>query len=107
MPEKILPAEGTLYKVYTVGHHSFEIRYGYYTEEERGRVEPLPIFPDLKHNPLFTKAGEPVVTLLQSPCEHYLPKDPRRREEWCGDCTYYSGGRAEIGICRCHHKLKK
>lgn len=97
----IHPAEGDIYKVYEVGNHIFEIRYGYYEESERGRVEPLPVFPDLMCAPLFTETGQPIVTLLQKPCVYYTPNQPARRELWCGDCLHYSGGREEIGFCRC------
>ena len=95
------PREGDLYRVYRIGDHTFEIRYGYYEENERGRVEPLPIFPNLKGKRLYSHSGHRIVTSLQQPCEHYCPKRPREREDWCGDCIHYAGGRSEIGICSC------
>lgn len=99
--ESILPREGDLYKVYQIDRHIFEIRYGYYADDERGRVEPLPVFPDLRTQPVYTAAGHPIVTLVQQPCDRYRPKNPLRREDWCGDCHHYSGGRDELGICLC------
>ncbi len=94
------PNEGDLYKTYQVENHIFHIHYGYYAENERGRVEPLPIFPDLKKTPLFTASGAPVITSLQKPCGEYSPKDLHRKEDWCGDCIHYSGGKEELGICK-------
>lgn len=103
LSNNILPKEGDLYKVYRIDRHVFQIRYGYYADNERGRVEPLPVFPDLRTSPVYTAEGAPIVTLLQRPCLHYQPRTPHRREDWCGDCCHYSGGREEIGICRCLH----
>ncbi len=101
MKKMTTPQEGDLYKTYQVDTHTFHIRYGYYEENERGRVEPLPIFPDLIANPLYTVSGQPIVTLLQAPCREYDPRDPYRQEEWCGDCRHYAGGKEELGTCQC------
>ena len=95
----IPPVEGTLYRTYEIDDHIFPIYYGYYDESERGRVEPLPIFPDLKENLHYSIFGERIVTSVQTPCEHYRPRDPDQPEFWCGDCTCYAGGNSEIGIC--------
>ena len=100
MTSPALPREGDLYRTYCVDGRIFEIRYGYYDECERDRVEPLPVFPDLSSQLLYTAEGERIVTLVQHPCARYTPKDPLRSEEWCGDCSFYSGGRDEIGVCR-------
>lgn len=96
-----LPKEGDLYKRYVVDDHTFEIRYGFYIEEERGRVEPLPVFPDLVKDPVYTAAGEPVTALVQVPCGHYAPRQAERSEGWCGDCIHYDGGKEEMGRCLC------
>lgn len=96
-----LPREGDLYKICTVDDLSFEIRYGYHTENERGRVEPLPIFPDMVAGPAYTRSGIPVTAYVQAPCGHYTPRHPSLPEEWCGDCVHYGGGREKMGRCLC------
>ena len=98
------PREGEIYKVLTVQNKIFEIRYGYYDENERDRVEPLPIFPDLKANPVFTSDGKRIVTAIQDPCKRYNPKNEKRSEKWCGDCIYYLNAVDEISICGCTEK---
>lgn len=93
------PTEGALYRTYEIDDYIFEIYYGYYAEEERGRVEPLPVFPDLAEKAVFASSGERIVTSVQIPCGRYRPVDPEQPEGWCGDCLAYSGGKAEIGLC--------
>ncbi len=94
-----VPREGELYKVIDVDNKTFEIHYGYYEESERDKVEPLPVFPDLKKNPVYTADGKPIVTAIQEPCEYYAPKSEERSEEWCGDCISYLNRDKEISIC--------
>ena len=95
------PREGDLFGIYTVDDLSFEIRYGYHAENERGRVEPLPIFPDMVASPAYTRGGLPVTAYVQSPCDHYRPRHQVCPEEWCGDCLHYGGGREKMGHCLC------
>ena len=97
----LLPKEGDLYKCYVIDKHTFEIRYGYYEERERGLVEPLPIFPDLVSKPVFTEDGEPITSRVQIPCEHYRPRNRRKPEGWCADCIHYKKKRDEMGLCKC------
>ena len=97
-------AEGDLYKVYQLDEHIFEIRYGYYEPEERGMIEPLPIFPDLLKNPVYARDGRSIVTRIQVPCEHYRPVDGEQLEDWCGDCTFYENVKQEIAKCLCEKK---
>ena len=99
MENKTLPEEGDLYKTCIVDHHVFEIRYGYHEESERGRVDPLPIFPDLEKNPLYTNTGELITAYVQYPCRYYIPRRPEIPEDWCGDCMLYGGGKEEMGRC--------
>lgn len=106
-PIPTLPNEGDLYKTITVGDLTFEIRYGYYAENERGRVEPLPIFPDLVADPVFTSRGFPVTAYVQHPCKYYKPQHPSRPEDWCGDCRYYDGGQAKMGRCLCPKRKRE
>ena len=106
MRDPTLPKEGDLYKIFTLEGHTFEIRYGYYEENERGRVEPLPVYPDFLKDPHYTARGEPITSLIQMACPHYRSGQDRP-EYWCGDCAHYSGGKAEIGICRCPERKRE
>lgn len=101
MQNMTLPKEGDLYKVYVVDNHIFEIQYGFYEENERGWVEPLPIFPDFAKYPVYTESGVAVTALIQAACEHYKPRQEKYPEHWCGDCVNYDGGKEEIGRCVC------
>ncbi len=101
-----LPMEGELYKVYEVGGYTFEIQYGYYAENERGRVEPLPIFPDFRKEPVYTEDGYQLAALIHSACQYYK-SDRARPERHCGDCIHYSEPTQEIAICRCPQRCKK
>ncbi len=98
-----LPKEGQLYKRYAVGGYTFEIRYGYYAEDERGRVEPLPIFPDFRKAPLYTEEGYPLASLIHSACGYYQ-SEKAKPEHYCGDCTHYSDPKQEIAICKCQNR---
>lgn len=104
MKKAQLPREGDLYKVIDVEKNTFKIYYGYYEENERCKVEPLPVFPDLKENPVYTARGYSIVTAIQQPCKHYSPRNKERSEEWCGDCIYYLNGTDEISICGCKER---
>ncbi len=101
-----LPKEGELYKVYEVGGHTYEIRYGYYAENERGRVEPLPIFPDFRKEPVYTADGYQLAALIHSACRYYK-SDKVKPENYCGDCNYYSDSKQEIAICKCKKRWKE
>lgn len=102
-----LPREGDLHRVYIVDNLSFEIRYGYHEENERGRVEPLPIFPDMVTDPVYTHSGIPVTAYVQAPCAHYTPRQQAYPEEWCGDCHHYGGGREKMGRCLCPERRRE
>ena len=56
--------EGDLYKIITVFGKTFELRYGYYAENERQSKfnEVTPIYPDFRKDPLHTMEGYPFVT---------------------------------------------
>lgn len=107
MRDPTLPGEGDLYRIYTVDDISFEIRYGYHAENERGRVEPLPIFPDMVADPVYTRSGIPVTAYVQAPCRHYVPRQQTYPEEWCGDCRHYGGGREKMGRCLCPERRRE
>lgn len=99
MSDLNIPREGDLYKALTVAGHPFELRYGYYDDQERALCPPVVIFPDLTAAPLYCRDGYPLVTQIQDPCEHYAT--PGTKENWCGDCLHFTGDHWEIGICRC------
>ena len=88
--------DGDIYKVVTVHGESFELRYGYYEEFERGVSEPIPIYPDFKHSPRYTKEGYPFVTQMQELCEY---GESSFVDGCCADCRAFSNGDELIGIC--------
>jgi len=93
--------EGDLFDTIIVDGVSFEIRYGYYADFERERWEPMPIFPDLKTNPVYTTDGELIVTQMQDICEKYKRRPKRTDDERCADCIFFtSENKKLIGICR-------
>lgn len=101
MHKAYVPREGDLYKVIDIDDVTFEIIYGYYEESERDKVEPLPVFPDLKEKPVYTARGYPVVTAIQEPCENYTPLNKECSEGWCSDCIHYLSSTDEISVCGC------
>ena len=88
--------EGDLYGVLDIHGHTIELRYGYYEEIDRARGELIPIYPDFKKHPLYTREGYPLVTQMQEPCEH---KDAPHADGYCFDCRYFKGCLDLIGIC--------
>ena len=94
--------DGDIYKVVTVHGESFELRYGYYEEFERGVSEPIPIYPDFKHSPRYTKEGYPFVTQMQELCDD--GKSQVDIDACCADCLYFGDGEDFIGICKCESK---
>jgi hypothetical protein len=100
--------EGDFYKTIEIGGRKLELRYGYYNPElERGRIEPMPIFPNFKKTPLFTIEGEAFVTADQDICEHFQPKQKISGENWCNDCVYLEKHEEFVGLCKCPHNREK
>lgn len=96
-----VPKEGTLFKIIELAGKTFELRYGFYNEEDRRSryAEPVAIYPDFKRDPLYTADGIPFVTAMQTPCESF---DGRRDEDsGCGDCGFYRHGEELLGFCTC------
>ncbi len=98
--------EGRLYKSLKVADAVFDIYYGYYSEAERERWEPTPIYPDFTKEPVFTKEGRPFARADQDVCYHYLPKPEISGEEWCNDCKHFRSGEEIIGVCHCDKRNK-
>ena len=92
--------EGDLHKIVIIGENVFEIRYGYTSEEERNRWEPVPIYPDFVSKPEYTKEGLPFATVYQDGCHHFRAKPLAFEERWCGDCRYFEKCEDYIGVCR-------
>lgn len=95
--------DGDLYKIVELFDHTFELRYGFYEEYEREKGEPIPIYPDFKKAPVYTKEGFPFVTQMQEMCNHGSSSFD---EGLCVDCIYYRDGEELIGICT-NNKNKK
>lgn len=98
--------EGERYKTINVGGKTFEIKYGYYSEDERSSEfsEAIPIYPNFKENPVYSDEGMPIVTQMQDICEHY--------EGWsegddCFGCKHYRHGDDLMGICKCEKNRLK
>lgn len=98
------PREGDIFKVLHIGGHSFTIRYGYYTESERGNTEPIPLYPCFLCEPHYDPDGFPLITRIQDACEHYIPLSGEDGDGWCADCIYCNTDNEPIGICQCLHR---
>ncbi len=99
-----VPQEGSLYKTLDAYGRQFEIRYGYYSETERERWEPTPIFPNFLKDPQYTPCGLPFATAEQDVCGHYQSKPHTSGEDWCNDCIHYHPVVETIGVCKCKDK---
>ena len=95
--------EGDIYKVVSLHGRQFTLLYGYYEDYERGRCEPIPIYPDFKASPVYTDEGHPFVTQMQELCEH---GNSKFAEGVCADCPYFKRGSDLIGICTCRKNRK-
>lgn len=100
------PREGDIYKVIRVGDKTFEIVYGYYSEEEKQWEEPMPILPDFTKTPIYTINGEPLITRIQDACEFYEVSGKKEGDFWCADCLHNKSPKDEISICGCEHNRK-
>jgi len=107
MNGSIIPKEGELFQVVLVDEYRFELRYGFYEESDRAMGEPVPIYPNLIEEPLYTKEGRPLVTAIQSSCEQYEILEGYEDEGTCSSCKYYPNVWKEISICQCEKKRRK
>lgn len=91
--------EGDLYKIVTAFGETFEIKYGFYSEEERLSEfgEVMPIYPDFISKPEHTAEGYPFVTQMQDVCDFYSGEE----YDDCFSCSHYCHGDELIGICKC------
>lgn len=88
--------DGDLYKVIFINGRVFEIRYGYYEEFERDSSDPVPIYPDLRSNPIYDSDGRRIVTAMQDICDHF---EGDCGELGCYGCRHYRSVDDLIGIC--------
>ena len=95
--------EGDIYKIVTLYGNHFTLFYGYYEDFERGRGEPIPIYPDFKKLPRYTEEGYPFVTQMKTRCQY---GNSKFSDGICADCDYYKHGSDLIGICTCHKNRK-
>ncbi len=93
--------EGDLYKVIEIEGRTFEIRYGYYEPElERGKMDPIPVFPNFLKEPLRTADGYPFATADQEICRYFKSKPKISGEGWCNDCEFLEKLEDFLGICK-------
>ncbi len=100
------PKDGEIYKRIYIGEHTFELRYGYYTDSDREFGEPVVIFPELAKTKLYTDSGLRIVTAVQDPCSFYEASNQKAKEESCIDCIHYYPPCDDIGICKCKSNQK-
>lgn len=65
------PREGELYRRVLIGSRTFEVFYGYYEDFEREKHEPMPLYPDLLREPVYTEDGMLIVTGMQDSCRDH------------------------------------
>lgn len=92
------PKEGDLYKKVVIADKTFSLYYGYYEEFERASNDPIPIYPDLKKDPVHSAEGIPIVTGMQDPCPHYTGKP---HGDSCVSCTHFKSHEELFGLCHC------
>ena len=100
--QRAAPREGDLYKTVTTFGRTFEVRYGFYTEQDRLNplCEPALIYPDFLKAPLFTDDGAPFVTMMQDACDKYRGSAKKTPDTTCADCRYFERGEEWFGVCR-------
>ena len=99
--EKSSPKEGDLYKIIEAHGKTFEIYYGYYSEDDRKNplVKPMEMYPNFKENPVYTEKGIPFVTAMQERCRHYDGENDE--DATCYQCAHYKSCDELLGICLC------
>lgn len=105
-PKGTVHKEGELYKRITVHGVIFDVFYGYYDEKDRQnpRIEPMEMYPDFIKAPVYTADGEPFVTAMQKPCEHF--RGLSDLDNTCYQCSHFEKCEDLLGICRCRRNRK-
>jgi len=106
-PRSAIPKEGDLFKIIRLYGKTFEIRYGFYEECDRHNryAEPVEIYPDFIKNPQYTSDGQPFVTAIQSPCEHFQGR--KNENSTCEECAHYQHCEELLAICNCPNTRKQ
>ena len=93
--------EGELYRIIKTHGKTFELYYGYYSEEDRQNPnsEPMEMYPNFKENPVYNDEGIPFVTAMQAPCRHF--KGDPDEDNTCYQCSHYMKCEDLIGLCLC------
>ncbi len=93
--------EGDLYEIIEIYGRRFEIRYGYYEDFERGRIDPIPIYPLFHEEPIYSSDGFPFATKMQEPCSKYTLRNEHINNDRCADCIhFYTENDNIIGLCK-------
>ena len=92
------PSEGDLYKVVTTFGETFELRYGYYDDIDRGRA-PDVIYPDFRVTPRYTAEGIPFATMMQDACRSFRGRGRRTEDSTCAECRHFLRGKEWFGLC--------
>ena len=95
--------DGDLYRRIKINGREIEIRYGYYADYERGRQEPLPIYPNFIAEPMYTDDGYLLATAMQDVCDRFEGGDP---EMGCFSCKFFLPKEDFLGICTNDEKKK-
>jgi len=99
--------EGEIYEVVEIEGHRFEIVCGYNGKQDKKAGIALPMYPNFKKTPKYTKEGYQLATCLQDGCKYYEPIPDGDNEKDCIDCKYFeSKNRSVIGICKCEKRRK-
>ncbi len=104
-PPESSPREGDLYRTVTTFGKTFELRYGYYDDIDRSG-EPDILYPDFTAAPVYTKEGEPFVTMMQDACAHFKGKVRLTNDTTCSECAYCKRGEEWFAICLCSQNRK-
>ena len=93
------PREGDVYAEVELFEKRFQLKYGYYDERDRAGP-PDVIYPDFIKEPVYTSAGEPLATMMQDACPHYLGDTQKKEDAACGECSFFERGPEWFGRCR-------
>ena len=107
-PNSEFHKEGELYRVVTTFGKTFELRYGYYGEQDRQNplCKPTVIYPDFLSEPVYTEEGTPFVTMIQDACKSYRGEAKRTPDTTCAECKYFWQGEEWFGLCACAKNKK-
>jgi len=105
--EKPIPKEGDLYKIIEAHGKAFAIYYGYYEDIDRQNpaCRPIELYPNFREKPVYADGGEPFVTAMQKPCEHFTGDEDE--DNTCYQCACYEKCEELLGICTCMERRRR